>query len=675
MPLPRFFTYVLPDSLAAGVEAGCRVIVPFGKRKYYSAIVCRVHGCRPEGYALKEVCEVVDAAPVILPGQLNLWQWVADYYLCAIGEVYGAALPARMKAEANALEEIRKQVGKSVRQKKKPLSEEPRKEEPPVVLNRLTAPQQLAFDQIKDVFGTKDVCLLHGVTSSGKTEIYIHLIEQTLRAGRQVLYLLPEIALTTQITDRLGRVFGNRLAIYHSMLSDGEREEIWKKQLSDAPYDIILGVRSSVFLPFRRLGLVIVDEEHENTYKQQEPAPRYHARSVAIVLASMSGAKTLLGSATPSIESWYNATEAGKYGLVSLAVRYREIRLPEIVPVDLHTLRHKRRMKGSFSPELLEVMREALDRGEQVMLFQNRRGFAPMMECHTCGWIPRCVNCDVTLTHHKAQHLLVCHYCGHSMAEPTVCPACGSEDMRSLGAGTERVEDEVRSLFPDVAAARMDLDTTRTKHAHERILSDFSEGKIRILIGTQMISKGLDFGNVSVVGILNADLMLSYPDFRAYERAYQLMAQVAGRAGRKNRQGLVVLQTADVEHPIITQVRHNDYRGMVEMQLAERSMFRYPPYYRIIYVCLKHRDAVSLDYMAQVVASRLRAVFGEQRVMGPAAPPVARVQRLFIRKIMLKFELSAKPAHIRELLLKLQDSLPVSDGFRSLRLYYDVDPV
>ncbi len=540
-------------------------------------------------------------------------------------------------------------------------------------LNPLNEHQQRALHGITESFQNKNVCLLHGVTASGKTEIYIHLIEKTIREGKQVLYLLPEIALTAQITERLQRVFGSRLGIYHSKFPDAERVEVWRKQLTEESYDIILGVRSSVFLPFRNLGLVIVDEEHENTYKQQDPAPRYHARNAAIVLASMYGAKTLLGTATPAVESWHNAL-TGKYGLVELKERYKELQLPEIIPVDIKELHRKKRMNGPFSPLLLQYVREALDGKEQIILFQNRRGFAPMIECNTCGWIPKCKNCDVSLTYHKGLNRLTCHYCGYTGELPGLCPACSGKDLRSRGFGTEKIEDDVKALFPEARVARMDLDTTRTRAAYERIIFDFEEGKTDILIGTQMVSKGLDFDRVGVVGILNADTMLNYPDFRAYERAFQLMAQVAGRAGRKNRRGRVILQTKSMDHPIIGQVMANDYEAMAGGQLAERQLFHYPPYYRLVYVYLKNRNETLLDLMAQIMAGKLRAVFGK-RVLGPDKPPVARVQQLFIRKIVLKIETRAPMARARELLVQVQREMLAEDRFRSLLVYYDVDPV
>lgn len=810
LPLHGCFTYSLPEEMEADARIGSRVVVSFGRKKYYTAIVRNIHQVAPTDYEVKEVTAVLDSEPILLPRQFQFWEWLADYYLCTPGDVYKAALPSGLKLESETIvvynpefesdvqlpekerkvwdllasepeqsvTKLEKESGiknilavvKSLMDKEaifvkeelkrtyKPKTETrvrltaaasnerrlhfffdelqrrapkqldllmkyielsgclgPKRKEitkkeliqqasaTPAVfsglvekgifevyrqeIGRLNATgngetfpmkslnehQQRAYDEIIENFRTRNVCLLHGVTSSGKTEIYIHLIEQTLRQGKQVLYLLPEIALTTQITERLQRVFGNRLGIYHSKFPDAERVEMWRKQLSEEGYDIILGVRSSVFLPFRKLGLVIVDEEHENTYKQQDPAPRYHARNAAIVLASMYGAKTLLGTATPSIETWHNAV-SGKYGLVELKERYQEIRLPEIIPVDIKELHRKKRMNGPFSPLLLQYIREALDQKEQVILFQNRRGFAPMIECHTCGWVPKCKNCDVSLTYHKGLNQLTCHYCGYTYQPPRVCPACEGTDLRNRGFGTEKIEDDIKALFPEATVARMDLDTTRTRAAYERIIADFEQGKTDILIGTQMVSKGLDFDHVSVVGILNADTMLNYPDFRAYERAYQLMAQVAGRAGRKNKQGRVVLQTKSMDHPIIPQVISNDYESMVDGQLAERQMFHYPPYYRLVYVYLKNRNETLLDLMAQTMAAKLRAIFGN-RVLGPDKPPVARVQTLFIRKIVVKIETKAPMARVRELLLQVQKEMVAEDRFKSLIVYYDVDPM
>ena len=542
-----------------------------------------------------------------------------------------------------------------------------------VAINPLNPAQQAAYDAILSHFREKNVCLLHGVTSSGKTEIYIHLIRQAIENGQQVLYLLPEIALTTQITERLKRVFGGRIGIYHSKFPDAERVEIWQKQLRpEGHYDIILGVRSSVFLPFHNLGLIIVDEEHETTYKQQDPAPRYHARDTAIMLASIYGAKVLLGTATPSIDSYHNAL-AGKYGLVTLNERYKDIRLPEIRIVDIKELARKKMMNGPFSPELLAAVRQALERHEQVILFQNRRGFAPMIECKVCGWVPKCKNCDVSLTYHKGLNQLTCHYCGYTYAVPRSCPACGSVELVNRGFGTEKIEDNIREIFPDAKVARMDLDTTRSRSAYERIIADFEAGKTHILIGTQMVSKGLDFDHVSVVGILNADNMLNYPDFRAHERAFQLMAQVAGRAGRRDKRGLVILQTKSPDLPVIHQVVTNDYKQMYEDQTAERKLFHYPPFCRFIYVYLKHRKEDVVTQAADTLAAWLRTAFGD-KVLGPDKPPVGRIQMLFIKKIVIKLDLNMSGTKVRDYLLSVQRQLIEDERFRSLVVYYDVDP-
>lgn len=536
----------------------------------------------------------------------------------------------------------------------------------------LSQPQQEAYNGILFSFLKKNVTLLHGVTSSGKTEIYIHLIQREIEQKRQVLYLLPEIALTVQMMDRLKRVFGRRLGIYHSRYSDAERVEIWRKQLSADPYDVILGARSAMFLPFSNLGLVIVDEEHENSFKQQDPAPRYHARSAAIVLASMHGAKTLLGTATPCIETYFNA-KTGKYGYVALTQRYKGVELPEFKIVDTKDLQHRKMMTGPFSPQLLAEIRKAIEGDKQVILFQNRRGFAPMVMCNQCGWVPRCQNCDVSLTLHKNMNQLTCHYCGYTYSIPTKCPCCEGTDLRSRGFGTEKIEDAVRELFPEAKVARMDLDTTKTKNAYERIIGDFSAGRTNILIGTQMISKGLDFGNVSVVGILNADTMLSYPDFRAYEHAFMMMAQVGGRAGRQGKRGLVILQTKNPELPIVTQVVNNDYEGMYGDVCAERQMFHYPPYTRLIYVYLKHRHEQVVESAAVMLGSQLRQWFGG-RVLGPDKPAVARVKQMSIRKLVLKLENGIDIRKVREYLRLAQRQLQDDSRYSSLMVYYDVDP-
>ena len=550
----------------------------------------------------------------------------------------------------------------------------------PELIQTLSPAQQEAYNGLLMSMMKKNVTLLHGVTGSGKTEIYIHLIQRALERKEQVLYLLPEIALTVQMMQRLQRIFGDRLGIYHSRYSDAERVEIWQKQLSENPYDVILGARSAVFLPFQRLGLVIVDEEHESSYKQQDPAPRYHARSTAIMLthlAASSNAKSqqpvvVLGTATPSLESYHNA-KTGKYGLVELKERYQGVEMPEIQVVDIADLQHRKMMAGPFSPLLLNKVREALQRGEQAILFQNRRGFAPMIECRQCGWVPTCQHCDVSLTLHRQLNQLTCHYCGFTYKVPTECPCCGSTDLRALGYGTEKIEEQVRDAFPEARIARMDLDTTRTRNAYERIITDFSAGRTNILIGTQMVTKGLDFDKVSVVGIINADAMLNYPDFRAYEHAFMMMAQVSGRAGRKKKRGLVILQTKQKEVSVIRQVVHNDYIGLYKDLIAERQAFRYPPYYRLIYVYLKHQHEQVVHTASIEMGSRLRQWFGG-RVLGPDKPSVSKVKSQNIRKLVLKLELGIDMQKVREYLLREQALLLSDKRYSSLQIYYDVDP-
>ena len=541
------------------------------------------------------------------------------------------------------------------------------------LIKPLSLAQQDAYNGILMQMMKKDVVLLHGVTSSGKTEIYIHLIRKAIEEHKQVLYLLPEIALTVQIMERLHRVFGDRLGIYHSKYSDAERVEIWQKQLSDHPYDVILGARSAVFLPFKNLGLIIIDEEHETSFKQQDPAPRYHARSAAIVLAKMYGAKTLLGTATPSMESYYNA-QLGKYGLVELKTRYKGIQLPEIQVVDVKDLRRRKMMSGPFSPQLLAAVREALKNGQQAILFQNRRGFAPMVECKVCGWVPKCKNCDVSLTLHKSINLLTCHYCGYTYPVPTECPNCGSTEIMGRGFGTEKIEDQIAEIFPEAKIARMDLDTTRTRNAYERLIADFSEGRTNLLIGTQMVSKGLDFDKVSVVGILNADSMLNYPDFRAYEHAFMMMAQVSGRAGRKGKRGLVILQTKNPTLPVIGQVVHNDYEGLFKGILEERKMFHYPPFFHLINVFLKHKHEKICQQASFELGKTLRGWFGE-RVLGPDKPAVARVKTMNIRKLVIKLENGIDQMKVREYLKYAQNMMLKDPRYGALQIYYDVDPL
>lgn len=759
LPLEGYFTYGVPYALASDVRPGVRVSVPLGKCKTYVGIVAAYpveiqdssekKAVSGKKIVYKNIIEVLDDSPVLLPRQLKLWHWIADYYMSPIGEVYKAALPSGLKAEdgfrprtelyirladnlrdGRTLAFIIESMQRAAKQIEvlmaylrlagademggitpgTPLREVTREElmnvthasaavvqalqrrkilvtyekevgrlnhgavPHPERIKPLNEAQTDAYNQTLIQMMTHPVTLLHGVTSSGKTEIYIHLIQKAINEHKQVLYLLPEIALTVQITGRLQAVFGSRLGIYHSKYSDAERVEIWKKQLSETPYDVILGARSAVFLPFQRLGLVIIDEEHEQSFKQQDPAPRYHARSAAIVLAQMyAGAKTLLGTATPSMETYYNARQ-GKYGLVELTRRYKDLLLPAVEVVDIKDLYRRKMMTGPFSPRLLAAVRDALGRGEQAILFQNRRGFAPMVECRQCGWVPKCPDCDVSLTYHKSMNYLTCHYCGYTMRVPEVCPCCESRDIRGRGYGTEKIEDEVRSIFPEARIARMDLDTTRTRNAYERLINDFSAGRSNLLIGTQMISKGLDFDKVSVVGILNADTMLNYPDFRAYEQAFMMMSQVSGRAGRKGRQGQVILQTKSPDLPVIRQVVQNDYRSFYSDLLAERRDFRYPPFYHLIYVYLKHREENTVNSAGLELGSRLREIFGS-RVLGPDKPAVARVKTLSIRKIVLKLENGIDHARVRQYLRGAMEAMLKDKRYGALQVYYDVDPL
>lgn len=755
LPLEGVFTYKVPAHLDRLVQVGCRVNVPFGQKKQYAALVTRLHEEKPE-YETKDILAVLDEERMLLPGQYRLWQWVAEYYMCTVGEVYKAAIPSGLKekdgkvryrprtvdcvrlaekyfdaaglnsalasmratpkqqlllmryielAGVNAAltvnnpcvlkeitrEELLKATGCSpsvlkaacerglLEEYEKTVDRIPTSGIPAeLVLQPLSDAQQTAMNSIRAAWEEKDVCLLHGVTSSGKTEIYIHLINEVLAQGRQVLYMLPEIVLTSQLTDRLRKVFGDRLGVYHSRYTDAERVEVYRKQVSDNPYDIIVGVRSSVLLPFHNLGMVIIDEEHETSFKQTEPAPRYHARNVALVMARMAGAKTLLGTATPSLESYGNAV-TGKYGYVPLTTRYGNVCLPEVEVVDIAELKRKKLMNGPFSPLLLKEIRQAMERKEQIILFQNRRGFAPVVECHVCGWTPQCPHCDVSLTFHKRTNQLTCHYCGFSAPLPQRCPQCDADRLSGKGYGTERIEDVLENLFPEARVARMDLDTTRSRSAYESIIKGFQRGDTDILIGTQMVTKGLDFRKVSVVGILNASTMLNQPDFRSYERAYQMMTQVAGRAGRSAglagqsvRPGRVILQVHDAKQPTVMQVVRGDYEAMFRTQMEERRLFSYPPVCRLIYVYMKHKDETVLEHLAEEMAALLRQVFGH-RVLGPDMPPIARVQAMYIRKVCLKLELAANMAEARRRLQEIQKYMTAKTEYKSAVIYYDVD--
>lgn len=810
LALPKTYTYSIPSSLAGEIKVGMRVVVSFGKKKLYAALVYRVHQHAPENYQTKDILQLIDETPIVLPTQLKFWEWIADYYMCTLGEVMKAALPSALKMESDTyigrteLEDIdltdNEQIILHLLDSKKKLTiqdivskvdfknpmgviksllnkqaisinEEIENDYQPKVeyfislsqeyrtndalntllegMKRAPAQQKLilallsladnpkemlnfrvskkliqervdvstgvlaaliqkgvlvqeeqtlsrlsssnddtfrpatlnetqkeALLTIQEMFQSQNVALLHGVTSSGKTEVYIHLIQEAVSNGKQVLYLLPEIALTAQIINRLRKIFGNRVGVYHSKFSDSQRVEVYNGVLATdanlANFDIILGVRSSVFLPYRNLGLIIVDEEHENTYKQYNPAPRYNARDAAIVLASIHNAKVLLGTATPSIETYFNA-RTGKYGLVELSERYLGMELPEIRVVDVRDARKRKQMKSHFSDVLLREIDVALSNNEQVILFQNRRGFAPFIECGECAWVPHCDHCDVTLTYHKSTNQLVCHYCGYSYQQPHECLACGSSNLQPKGFGTEKVEDELSIFFPNAVIERVDLDSTRSRTAYERIIGDFESGHINILIGTQMITKGLDFDRVSLVGILNADNMLNFPDFRAFERSFQLMSQVSGRAGRKGRKGLVVMQTAQPEHPVIKQIIQHDYLEHYASQIEERKNFHYPPYYRLINIALKHKDKELLNQASDFVAKGLRHNLGNN-VLGPEPPLIGRVQGLFIMNILVKINREQPLARIKELINYYINGLKQRKELYALVASIDVDP-
>lgn len=808
LPLPTTFTYRLPPEMRGKVGVGHRVIVSFSAKKFYTAVVVGTPNLPPEGYEIKDVAMMLDDYPIVRHPQLKLWEWMADYYLCGIGDVYKAAVPAGLKIESTTMVEVNPDfppeeiarlsereveilqlvdheekmpllaiagklgVGKSSELVNRMIAEgslivsenlveryRPKKEkyvamaiereqlaeafeqikrkpkaqtvllalleltgfqrgqgrevlrerlmervencstqlrdlaklgivkleerevnrfkftgEPTRTLPRLSDAQGAALDEIHKSWFEKDVTLLHGVTSSGKTEIYIHLINYVLNRGDQALFLVPEIALTTQLTRRLQEVFGEKVVVYHSKFSDNDRVDIWKMMLQSSEPMVVIGARSSVFLPFAKLGLVIVDEEHESSYKQYDPAPRYNARDVAMVLARMHGAKTLLGSATPSVETYYKAQQ-GKFGLVSLMERYGDVQLPEIELVDMTRARETKTLRGAFALDTERRAREAIARGNQVIFFQNRRGYAPIARCRQCAWVPRCSQCDVALTYHSSLRQLQCHYCGAVYSLPQICPQCKEPAIEVIGYGTERVEEEVEAIFSPTKTLRMDLDTTRSKNSYERIIDDFSDRKAQILVGTQMVTKGLDFGGVEMVGVLNADAIINFPDFRSTERAFNMIEQVAGRAGRRSdSKGTVMIQTHQPTHHVLQAVKRHDYAGYYAREIAERQQFFYPPFSRIIYLYIKHRDKTTVATLADQYAARLRTLLGN-RVYGPEEPTVARIQNLYIRRIMLKIETNASVAKVKELLrqtyLDMHAALP---AMRSAVLYYDVDP-
>ena len=815
LPLNQHFTYRIPAELQALIEVGSRVIVQFGAKKYYSAIVSKLHNQEPTKYKVKNIEQLIDTTPSVLPTQLKLWHWISTYYICTPGEVLKAALPARLKLESESrlyltddyslssmptplenqilnvirilkehngqtLHQInsklnklshhkavewlsekgvlifKEKVANKYKQKKKTLlqlapalqhkkylqiiytelSKAPKQLEllnaivadildqgdqltakvdkakilkqtglsSPLVaqllkkeyliseeieLSRITEQdikkreafplneyQDKAFSKIKSGFKDKNISLLHGVTSSGKTEVYIHLIQEYINQGKQVLYLLPEIALTTQAVARLRAVFGNKIGLYHSKFNDNERVDIWKQMLSATPESpqcqVMVGARSALFLPFKNLGLIVVDEEHESSYKQLDPTPRYNARDTALVMGQIHKAKVLLGSATPSVETYYNAA-SNKYHLVELLTRFQNIQLPQIEIADKIKARQAKSMKSHFTPKLISAMKTAQEKGKQTILFQNRRGYSPMVECESCGWVPKCTDCDVSLTRHLHNNTLVCHYCGATRSLPRTCDNCGSDQLKSKGFGTEKIEDEIGKFFPEARVARMDQDTTRGKDAYAQFISKLETNDIDILIGTQMVTKGLDFEHVGVVGVLNADNMLNFPDFRAAERAYQLMSQVAGRAGRKHEQGKVILQTGDAEHPVIKQVIQHDYKGMFYEQIHERKAFHYPPFTRLVTLTLKHPSLEKVDAASKLLADLLRRIF-MHRVLGPEYPTVAKIQKFYLKRIWLKIErplpYTKSNPKIREAVAFMQEQA----GFSNVSVTIDVDP-
>ena len=802
IPIQKTFTYSINEEEYNFLKEGMRVAVSFGKSKIYTALVYKIHNNEPTLYEAKEIHQILDEFPIVNKIQLKHWQWIAEYYMCALGDVYRASLPSAFLLESetiiyknesftdesvliddeflifealqhqsqltihqivdildrkkvmpivnsllkksaiyikeeiyetykpklvkyvklhsdynadDSLNTLLEELSRAKKQReailtyfqlstsKTPIKAkelETKSNVSSAILNslvdknilefyhlktdrihfkgdtnslkKLNEFQEKALIEIKDAFLQKDVTLLHGITSSGKTEVYTKLIQEVLDKGQQVLFLLPEIALTTQIITRLQAYFGKQISVFHSKYSMNERVEVWNNVLENkSKAQIILGARSSLFLPFSNLGLIVVDEEHETSYKQFEPNPRYNARDAAIVLAKMHLAKILLGSATPSLESYFNAQQ-NKYGFVELNRRFGNVQLPKIELIDIKEKHRKKEMKGHFSDKLLVLIQEALDEKEQIILFQNRRGFSPIVECKTCGISPQCPNCDISLTYHKYKNELRCHYCNYQRAMPNNCSACGSNTLDTKGFGTEQIELELKELFPDYSIGRMDLDTTRGKFGYQKIIGAFEAKEIDILVGTQMLSKGLDFDNVSLVGILNADTMLNFPDFRAHERAYQLMVQVSGRAGRSKKQGNVAIQTYNPYHQILQQVSTTDYQAMFKEQLQERWQFKYPPYYRLIKITLKHRDYTKVDSGINWLFKALYNSFGEH-VLGPTAPVVARIRNQYIKNVVIKIPPKQSLANTKNQIQKIKNTFESVKEFRPIRFIIDVD--
>ena len=716
---------------------GCRVLVPLGKKSVIGIIYRKHEGELPANVKVRDVLQIVDETPIVTAEQIKLWEWLSSYYMCTLGEVMAAALPSEIiddnysaattqyiqlapaylakEAQEQLLGELKRakkqeqlvrdflRLAQNYQVERRLLLEQAGvsgailrtlidkgiflEEERPISRLRqykgetqkphtLDSQQSRAIEEIRKSWQEKNVTLLHGVTSSGKTEVYIHLIEEVLQQGKQVLYLVPEIALTTQLTDRLQAVFGDKLVVYHSKFSNAERVEIYHEVKGDEAMRrearVILGARSAIFLPFSELGLIIVDEEHEPSYKQQDPAPRYHARSAAIMMAHWYGAKVLLGTATPSIESYHNAL-SGKYGLVEMTERFQRLQLPQITMIDLQRQYHRKEMYGHFADPLVDKIREELAKGKQVILFQNRRGYAPVLQCTKCGEAPKCPNCDVTMTYHKATNSLVCHYCGHSTRIPSKCPKCGGE-MRTQGFGTERLEEEIHGLFPEARVARMDLDSTRKKDAYQTIIDQFANHEVDILIGTQMVTKGLHFNDVSLVAVLQADSLLNTPDFRSYEQAFQMLEQVSGRAGRTGSQGEVMIQTFNPKNPVFEFLKTHDYEGLYSQQIAERELFKYPPYQRLIMLTLRHRDLGRLDAAATLLQQRLQQSFGE-RVSGVIIPSVTKVSNQWVRQIRLRIETTANIARAKALVKEHITFVQQQEKCKGTIILPDVDPM
>ena len=652
------YTYGIPPGIHDEIHRGSLVTVPFGQSKSSTGLVIRIHDTPPSGFAPKDITGIIPVQTAVNERLTDFILWLSDYYMALPGEVMKAAIPS-----------VDDLVSRSVPRKKRIVG--PGAENAVIMPAELTEVQNEAYKKIQELFSSHEVVLLHGVTSSGKTEIYIHMIMEQLARGRQVLYMLPEIALTTQIIERLQKHFGNSIGVYHSHLTSAARQDVWRR-VGNGSLGAVLGVRSSLFLPFRDLGLIIVDEEHDSSYKQFDPAPRYHARDAAMMLSRIHGAMTLLGSATPSVESYYNAT-SGKYGLVELMTRYGDVKMPEMVIADTRSSGKKQKMSSHFTPRLLDAVGETLAKGEQVILFQNRRGFSPYLMCPDCGWVPRCTNCSVSYTYHKSAGKMICHYCGKKEALPGVCPECGSAALITRGFGTEKIEEEIRLLFPSATVVRMDQDTTRKRHAASEILSDFAGGATDILIGTQMISKGLDFEKLTLVGILDADSMLWFPDFRAFERSFQLIEQVSGRAGRRAHRGRVIIQTADPSHIILRQALKHDYRAMCRTQLEERSLFGYPPFTKIIRIVIRHHDADELDISAARLAESLRGHLGSY-VLGPESPAVMKVQKWYIKTLLIKIGKDLSASKVKEVIRKVMEAELKMPRHGMIRIHADVDP-